>query len=210
MKSIKFLSVVLALVLCSCTTQPTNQELHAFEGETILVIPPVSKDSKVGDSVGRSLTDFLITEAGTDVRYAGDVPKLNSIMSRDNLFADGQINMGEVTRIGKAVNAHEVVCVTIKSVNPYPPQKMSALVIVRNIDGDRYRQKVSYVTVDMKNPMHKKEFADFAGGSLRGPLGDRFVKKTNVNAEAALLSNDEFSKYVGYKIAKSILLMKKY
>ncbi|MCM8532703.1 MAG: hypothetical protein NE330_16165, partial [Lentisphaeraceae bacterium] len=71
-------------------------------------------------------------------------------------------------------------------------------------------QKVSYLDINMRDAESKKEFADYVGGNLRGPLDDRFIKKTNVHAETALLSTQEFNKYVGYKLSKNILHMKKY
>jgi hypothetical protein len=203
--------VLLLLGAFSCTnSEPINRQLHSFEAETVLVIPPVCKESKVSELLGRSLTTSLIKEVATDVRYAGDIPKLKSILSKDNLMSDGQIDMAEISRVGKAINAQEVICVRVTALSTYPPQSMSALVIVRSIEGDKYKQRVSYVNINMNDPGHQKEMAEFSRGSLRGPVGDRFVTKKDVNLEAALLSNDEFSKFAGYKIAKSILYMKKY
>jgi hypothetical protein len=175
-----------------------------------LIIPPIIEDKAISDNIGHSLTTSLMSQLAVDVRYAGDIKSLKNVLTPDNLLVDGQINMGEATRVGKTLNANEVISVKINNITSYPPQQASAIVIVRTINGDKYSQRVSFVNVNMKDPVLKKEFAKFVGGSIRGPLGDRFIKKTNINAEAALLSNNEFSKFVGHKIAKSIVYMKKY
>lgn len=209
------LVILLAFLNVSCQlldkeNEYESSELHSFDTVSALVINPISESKKVSESVGKSLTTTLINHMAADIRYAGDIPKLQSVLNNDNLLADGQVNMSELSKIGNAVNAQEVICVKINSSSLYPPQRMSALVIVRSADGAKFRQKVGFVNISLKDPEHKKEFADFVGGEVRTPLEDKFVKKTNINAETGMLSNDAFSKFVGYKIAKQILYMKKY
>ena len=60
----------------------------------------------------------------------------------------------------------------------------------------------------MEDIEDRKLFAEFVGGSVRGPLDDRFIRKTNVNLESAMLSNKEFYRYLGSRIASSVLRMK--
>ena len=212
---INLLVVLIALLASSCQMlekeeKYTPTDLHSFDSVSALVINPINTSDKVSDSIGHSLTTTLIDNMAADIRYAGDIPKLQSALSSNNLLADGQVNMSELSKIGSAVNAQDVICVKVNSSNFYPPQQMTALVIVRSSEGSKYRQKVGFVNISLKNPAHKKEFADYVGGEVRTPLEDKFKRKTNINAETAMLSNDEFSKFVGYKIAKHILYMKKY
>ena len=215
MKNNKYiLAVLTALLTVSCQTSKNDQykssELHSFDTMSALVINPITDNKKVSDSIGQSLTSTLINHMAADIRYAGDIPKLQELLNNDNLMADGQVNMSELSKIGNAVNAQEVVCVKINSSSPYPPQNMSALVIVRSAEGAKFRQKVGFVNISLKDPIQQKEFAQFVGGEVRSPLEDKFKRKTNINTETGMLSNDEFSKFVGYKIAKQILYMKKY
>ena len=199
------------LVLTGCTVKEYQpHELSSFDSMSAVVLQPITENKKVSDAMGQSLTTTLINDLSADIRYAGDIPKLSPALSKNNLIADGQINMSELSRIGNVVNAQEVICVKVNSSSFYPPQHMAALVIVRSAEGSKYRQKVGFVKINMQDPEHKKEFSQFVGGDLRDPLIEKFTRKTNINAETALLSNDEFSKFVGYKIAKHILYMKKY
>ena len=206
------LLILLTLSTASCVSKQENDDLKLapFEGDTVLIIPPLSDDSNLNDQIGRSMTSNLVRKVSSDVRYAGDIPKLNSALQKGNLLVDGQVNMLEVTKIGAAVNTRDVICVRVTSYTLYPPQSLSCVIISRRLEGQKYKQRVAYMDIDMQDIEHRKEFADFVGGSLRGPLGDRFVKKTNVNAEAAMLSNNQFYKFAGYKISKNVLLMKKY
>jgi hypothetical protein len=206
--------LTLALVLCStsCVTNTENEDLKLapFEGDTILLIPPLSNDTNLNSQVGRSMMTHLVRGISSDVRYAGDIPKLQNALVTENLVADGQVNMLEISKIGSAVGAKDVICVKVTSYTLYPPQSISCVIISRRLEGQKYKQRIAYMNVNMKDLGDRKEFADFVGGSLRGPLGDRFIKKTDVNAEAAMLSNNEFYRFAGYKISKNILLMKKY
>ena len=158
--------------------------------------------------IGRSLTQQLSHKVSSDIRYAGDIENLKSALSKENLMADGQINVNEASRIGTAVQASEIVCVRIISSHLYPPQRATAIIILRALNGKLYRQRTTTLTVNMNDIEHRKEFADFVGGNIRGPLGDRFIQKTNVNLEAAMLSNHEFYRFLGSKIATSVLRMK--
>lgn len=198
------------LITTSCTTKESQAtDLSSFDTVSAIVLKPITDHKKIPDVIGRSLTTSLTDDLAADIRYAGDIPKLQPALSNNNLLADGQVNMSELSRIGKVVNAREVICVKVNSSSLYPPQHMAALVIVRSTEGQTYRQKVGFLKIDMKNPQHKKEFAHFVGGELTDPLVEKFTRKTNINAETAMLSNDEFAKFVGYKIAKHIVLMKK-
>ena len=209
------LLILLTFILLSTTSCVQNSEnddlkLAPFEGDTVLIIPPLSNDSNLNEQVGRSMTKNLVRKISSDVRYAGDIPKLSSALKMENLVADGQVNMYEISKIGAAVKARDVICVKVTSYSIYPPQSLSCVIISRRLEGQKYKQRIAYFDVSMRDIEDRKEFAEFVGGSLRGPLGDRFIKKTDVNAEAALLSNNEFYRYAGYKISKNILLMKKY
>lgn len=211
----KLYTLLCLALLCStsCVSKNTdlsNHELPAFEGDNILIIPPIYKDKNTSHIIGRSLTSSLLREVSSDVRYAGDIPKLNSALNDSNLISDGQVNMTEISHIGSAVNSKEVICVRVTSYSSYPPLSISCVVISRSLEGNKYKQKVSYLDINMRDIENKKEFAEYVGGSLRGALDDRFIKKTNVHAEAALLSAHEFNRYVGYKLSKNILHMKKY
>ncbi|MCH2204320.1 MAG: hypothetical protein MK132_00395 [Lentisphaerales bacterium] len=212
MNKIWILTFILVLCTVSCASKKDNNDLKLapFEGDTVLIIPPLSDDSNLNNELGRSMTSNLIRKISSDVRYAGDIPKLQSALQKSNLIVDGQVNMLEVSKIGAAVNAKDVICVKVTSYTLYPPQSLSCVIISRRLDGQKYKQRVAYMNVHMEDIEDRKEFADFVGGSLRGPLGDRFIKKTDVNAEAAMLSNKQFYRFAGYKISKNILLMKKY
>jgi hypothetical protein len=210
----KLTLIALCFFITSCSNffKKENPDLITppFEGNCILIIPPISNDPVVTEAVGKSMTSNLLHTLSSDVRYAADIDKLKPALNNGNLMADGQINMDEASKIGSAVNANEVICTRVTAYSPYPPQKIACVIMVRTLEGSRYRQRVSYVNVDLKNPADQKEFAQFAKGELRGPLGDRFIKKENVNAEAAMLSNNEFLNYVGLKVSQNILYMKKY
>jgi hypothetical protein len=201
---------LLALNSCITPKEPSDQQLHSFESQKTLVIPPICDNSKFAQIIGRSLTNSLTRKIATDVRYAGDIPQLTPILSKSNLMSNGQTDIAEISRIASAIKANEVVTIRITSMTVYPPQSMSALVIMTTFTGDKYKNRISNVNLNMKDHEHKKELAEFVRGTVTGPLGDRFIKKTNVNLEAALLSNDQFLKYAGHKIAKSVLFMKKY
>jgi hypothetical protein len=217
----KFKQIAKLLILClsccilgnSCALFKDNSSAHitpAFEGDKILIIPPISDDTKMSNDIGRSITKNLLQNVSSDIRYGGDISKLKEPLSNSNLMADGQVNMQEVSKIGTLINASEVICIRITSYSAYPPQKVSCLIITRTMQGTKYKQRVSYVNVNMKDIEDQKELAKYSGGELRGPLGDRFIKKTNINAEAAMLSNTQFNEFIGYKISKNILHMKKY
>ena len=211
MNKIYTLIISFSLLSFSCASKSNSDHvLPAFEGDNVLVIPPLAKDKKMADAIGRSMTAYLAGNVSSKVRYAGDIPKLKDTLSNRNLMSDGQVNMQEISKIGAAVNAREVICVRVTTYTPYPPQTLSCVIIARTLQGQKYKQRVAYLNLNMRDIEHKKEFADFVGGSLRGPLGDRFIKKTNVNAEAAMLSNAEFNNFAGYKISNNILYMKKY
>ncbi|MCM8541662.1 MAG: hypothetical protein NE328_15445 [Lentisphaeraceae bacterium] len=212
----KYLVMVLltALIGASCVSSTNKEfnskELHAFESASAIVVNPIIENKKVSDSMGRSLTTTLMNHMAADIRYAGDIPQLQTVLTNDNLIADGQVNMKELSKIGNAVKANEVICVKVNTFSLYPPQKMSALVIVRSSEGSKYRQKVGFVNLSLEDPILRKEFSDFVGGEIRNPLEDKMLRTTNINTQTGMLSNDAFSKFVGYKIAKQILYMKKY
>ena len=190
------------------TTQATD--LNDYETVSAVVVNPIIDNEKVSDSMGHSLTATLTDYLAADIRYAGDIPKLQPSLIKHNLIADGQVNMSELSKIGNAVNAKEVICVKVNSSHFYPPQSMAALVILRSSEGNKYRQKVGYVNISLKNINHRNEYMKFVGGDLKTPLGDKATRKTNINGEVGLLSNDDFARFVGYKIAKQVIYMKKY
>ncbi|MCM8528211.1 MAG: hypothetical protein NE327_16935, partial [Lentisphaeraceae bacterium] len=123
----KTLTLVLltALLGASCVTTKNKEfnskELHDFESASAIVVNPIVENKKVSDSMGRSLTTTLINHMAADIRYAGDIPQLQPALTNDNLIADGQVNMKELSKIGNAVNAHEVICVKVNSCSLYPP-----------------------------------------------------------------------------------------
>lgn len=205
--------LIAAILICGCTNkvyQTQATDLHDYETVSAVVVNPIIDNDKVANSMGISLTATLTDYLAADIRYAGDIPKLQPSLLKNNLVADGQINMTELSKIGSAVNAKEVICVKVNSSHLYPPQSMSALVIIRSSEGSKYRQKVGYINISMQNVNHKNEYMQFVGGDLKTPLGDKATRKTNINGEVGLLSNDDFAKFVGYKIAKQVIYMKKY
>ena len=205
--------LTISLLSTSCTHKVYEAQaidLDDFDSVSAIVVNPIIDNDKVSDSMGHSLTATLTDHLAADIRYAGDIPKLSPSLVKNNLLADGQINMSELSKIGSAVNAKEVICVKVNSSHLYPPQSMNALVIVRSSDGTKYRQKVGYINISMKNINHKNEYMKFVGGDLKTPLGDKATRKTNINGEVGLLSNDDFARFVGYKIAKHVIYMKKY
>ena len=203
-------TTLLFTVSCVSVKEYEATELSSFDSVSAVVINPITEKANISDAIGKSITTTLTNSLAADIRYAGDIPKLQPTLSKNNLIADGQVNMSELSRIGNAVNAKEVICVKVNSISYYKPQSIAALVIVRSAEGSKYRQKVGFVNISLNDPEHKKEFASFVGGDLIDPLVERFTRKTNINAETAELSNDEFARFVGYKIAKHILFMKKY
>ncbi len=206
-------SICAAFILSSCTHKVHESQatdLSDYDKVSAVVINPIINNDKVASSMGRSLTSTLTDFLAADIRYAGDIPKLQPSLLKNNLIADGQVNMSELSKIGSAVNAKEVICVKVSQSHLYPPQSMTALVIVRSSDGSKYRQKVGYINISMQNVNHKNEYMNFVGGDLKTPLGDKASRKTNINGEVGLLSNDDFARFVGYKIAKQVIYMKKY
>ena len=206
MKSL-ILLIISSLFLCSCASNDDSQ-LAPFEGQTLLVIPPICKKESTSDMIGRSLTQQLSHKVSSDIRYAGDIENLRSALTKENLMADGQLNVNEASRIGTAVQASEIVCVRVIESHLYPPQRATAIIVLRALNGKHYRQRTTTLTINMEDIEDRKLFAEFVGGSVRGPLDDRFIRKTNVNLESAMLSNKEFYRYLGSRIASSVLRMK--
>jgi len=217
MKTLKNSFTIAALCGALLTTGCKNKvyqaqatDLTEYDSVSAVVVNPIIDNDKIANSMGYSLTATLTDYLAADIRYAGDIPKLQPSLVKNNLMADGQVNMSELSKIGDAVNAKEVICVKVNSSHLYPPQSMGALVILRSSDGNKFRQKVAYVNINMKNVNHKNEYMKFVGGDLKTPLGDKATRKTNINGEVGLLSNNDFARFVGYKIAKQVIYMKKY
>jgi len=207
MKLFKYITItIITATIVSCSTKKEDMP-QPFDTQTLLVIPPICTEAKSSETIGRSLSHHLTSIVSSDTRYAGDIPQLKDALKKENLVTDGQINGDEITRIGSAIRAHEIVCVRLISLSSYPPQRATAVIMLRSLEGNN-SSKVSTLSLSLNDVENRKEFADFVKGQIRGPLGDRFVKKTNVNLEAAMLSNSEFNRYIGYKIAMSIKRMK--
>ncbi|MCM8530365.1 MAG: hypothetical protein NE330_04325, partial [Lentisphaeraceae bacterium] len=134
----KLYTLLCLVFICSTScvnnnTELSNHELPAFEGDNILIIPPIYKDESASQTIGRSLTSHLLRKVSSDVRYAGDIPKLNTALSDSNLMSDGQVNMTEISHIGSAVNSKEVICVRVTSYSSYHPLSISCVVISRSL-----------------------------------------------------------------------------
>jgi len=182
-----------------------------YRSASVLVVPPVS-----GNDAWREVKEDKLRKAffrgfssvdGVNAVAPPPSGELQNAFKKENLLQNGELSIGELKAIGVMSEASHVLAVNIMDVRPYGPQRVAMRVVWLGTDSSRKNVSRKYIEVDLSNTGTRQEYVGFLGQSRADKIRETLLTTDyagNTRLHTGLLSNREFWRFVGYKVARAL------
>ena len=200
-------AAIIGMIVCmsmgflGCATVPHTRITH-MPGPVLVLPPMISRPdqaqtaSALGQFLYQEIADLFAGQAMT----SDQVQDFHDFVARDNLTADGHVNLKELAALGQLAGCETVFAWELLEVVPFAPQRIVTKLMVIDVKTRKINRQ-SVLVLDLQDLSIRQQYAQFLGLKNdavtvhRNPMHqDRF--------HAATLTPETFQRFVAFMASR--------